>query len=208
MDILGTEEKTGTVPITYEEKIKDKKAKNTMTKRWRKLGLLDGIQPNSKTEKLIIEMYERMTIYILYEYKISKWFTTSIYPMIRLLYTGEKSTGKKINFIVKPEDLIETFSSIRMDEMKAIFERNVPKSVFNRVQPLFNLIEYKHLGKKTVVDLDEKEFILSPEEVSILTALLPNRNKTKFDFEAEILAMINSCCVFVLKETKKTNKNR
>ena len=202
MDILSTKEKTGTTPITYEEKIKDKKTRNAITKRWRNLGLLNGIQPNSKTEKLIIEMYERMAIYLLSEGKIN----TMIFPIIRLLYTGEKCTGKKINFIVKPEELIETLSSITMDIIKPIFEKNVPKSAFNRLQPLFNLIEYKHLNKKTLFVLEENDFILSPEEKSLLTALFPNQSTTQFDFEAEILALVNACCVFVLKEAKRQTK--
>jgi hypothetical protein len=206
MDTFTTEGKEAMKIIPYDEKIKDKTLKNEITKRWRNLGLLDGIQPNSKTEKLIIEMYERMAIYLLSEGKTNICFNTMIFPFIRLLYTGEKCTGKKINFIVKPEELIQTLSSITMDIIKPIFEKNVPKSAFNRLQPLFNLIEYKNLNKKTLLVLEENDLLLSPEEKSLLTALLPNQSMTQFDFEAEILALVNASCVFVLKEAKKQRK--
>lgn len=206
MNTFTTEDKEAMKIIPYDEKIKDKTLKNEITKRWRNLGLLDGIQPNSKTEKLIIEMYERMAIYILSENKINKRVNTMIFPLIRLLYTGEKCTGKKINFIVKPEELIQTLSSITMGIIKPIFEKNVPKSAFNRLQPLFNLIEYKNLNKKTLLVLEENDLLLSPEEKSLLTALLPNQSMTQFDFEAEILALVNASCVFVLKEAKKQRK--
>ena len=40
--------------MTYEEKMKNPKLKNDITFRWRSLGLVKGIKPNSKTEKNVI----------------------------------------------------------------------------------------------------------------------------------------------------------
>lgn len=206
MNIFTPEELKTHLLTTYDEKIKDKKLKNSITKRWRMLGLLEGIQQNSKTEKLIIEMYERMATYLITENKTNDWFNAIIFPLIRLLYTGEKSTGKKINFIVMPEVLYETLSNLTLEATKPIFENNVPKSVYNRKSPLFNLIEYKRINKKSIIDITESDFILTTEETCLLTSLFPSKNKTQFDFEAEVFALVNSCVVFLLKNVQKNKE--
>lgn len=189
--------------IPYDEKIKDTKTKNLITKRWRELGLVDGIPQNSKTEKLVIEGYERIAIYLIGNAKRSHFLETVLFPLTRLIYTGEKITGKKLYSVVMPEELFTILDNLTLETMKPIIEKHAPKSVSNRIEPLFRLFKYKQINDKKISEINYDDLKLSNDEICLLTALFPTKNKSVFDIEAEIVALLCSCVVFIIKESRK-----
>ena len=193
--------------ISYEEKMKNPKLKNDITYRWRRLGLVQGIKPNSKTEKNVIEGFECMALYLLTHNKVwTDAFEVEIFPFIRLIYTGEKLTGKKLNSTVKTEKLIEMLSTTTFRDVIETVNRHIPKSMTKYNNTFLRLIEYKNFADKPITLISHDDFYLTDDEKNLLTALFPNTYNTSFDFQAEITYFIPSYIVFKSNEENKKNK--
>lgn len=194
--------------MTYEEKMKNSKIKNYITYRWRSLGLVQGIKPNSKTEKNVIEGFECMALYLLTN-KDKNWsdvFETIIFPIIRLIYTGEKLTGKKLYSVVETEKLFDMLNTVTFRDVIETVNKYIPKSMTKYNDILLRLVEYKKFADKPITQINRHYFTLTNDELKLLTALFPTEHKTNFDFEAEITYFIPSYIVFKINEENKNNK--
>lgn len=194
--------------MTYEEKMKNPKIKNDITYRWRSLGLVQGIKPNSKTEKNVIEGFECMALYLLTNQN-KNWsdvFEIIIFPTIRLIYTGEKLTGKKLYSVVETEKLFDMLNTVTFRDVIETVNKYIPKSMTKYNDILLRLVEYKKFADKPITQINRHYFTLTNDELNLLTALFPNEYGTNFDFEAEITYFIPSYIVFKINEENKNNK--
>ncbi len=208
-DIRKNETNLGKVlSISYEEKMKNSKLKKDITYRWRRLGLVQGIKPNSKTEKNVIEGFECMALYLLTNQN-KNWsdvFEIIIFPIIRLIYTGEKLTGKKLYSVVETEKLFNILNTVTFKDMIETVNQHVPKSMTKYNDILLRLVKYKNFENKPIAQINKHDFILTNDELNLLTALFPNENGSNFDFEAEVTYFIPSYIVFKINEENKNNK--
>lgn len=208
-DIRKSETNLGKVlSISYEEKMKNSKLKKDITYRWRRLGLVQGIKPNSKTEKNVIEGFECMALYLLEneDKNFSDFFEIIIFPIIRLIYTGEKLTGKKLYSVVDTEKLFDMLNTVTFKEVIEIVNKHIPKSMSKYSDIFLRLVEYKNFENKPIAQINKHDFILTNDELNLLTALFPNEHNTNFDFEAEFAYFIPSYIVFKINEENKNNK--
>jgi hypothetical protein len=208
-DIRKSETNLGKVlPISYEEKMKNSKLKKDIMYRWRRLGLVQGIKPNSKTEKNVIEGFECMALYLLSN-KDKNWsdvFEIIIFPIIRLIYTGEKLTGKKLYSVVDTEKLFDMLNTVTFKDIIETVNQHVPKSMTIYNDILLRLVKYKNFANKPITQINKHDFVLTNDELKLLTVLFPNEHGTNFDFEAEITYFIPSYIVFKINEENKKNK--
>lgn len=208
-DIRKSETNLGKVlSISYEEKMKNSKLKKDIMYRWRRLGLVQGIKPNSKTEKNVIEGFECMALYLLTNQN-KNWsdvFEIIIFPIIRLIYTGEKLTGKKLYSVVKTEKLFDMLNTVTFRDVIETVNKYIPKSMTKYNDILLRLVEYKNFANKPITQINNHDFVLTNDELKLLTALFPNEHRTNFDFEAEITYFIPSYIVFKINEENKKNK--
>lgn len=193
---------------SYDEAIKIPKLKNAITARWRKLGLVEGLPLNSKKEKLVIEGFERMARYLIHEKanEASGIFQTIIFPLTRLIYTGEKLTGKRLHSIIMPEDLYSCLDRMTFETMEDLVKENAPKLIYDHLKPMFRLMEYKHLSKKTLTTISESDMFLNDDEINLLTILFCKNKNKAFDFVAEITCIICSCVVYHFNTIRKQTK--
>jgi hypothetical protein len=206
-DIKETKTGLGEVlSLSYEEKMKNPKLKNDITYRWRRLGLVQGIKPNSKTEKNVIEGFECMALYLLKLKNWSDFFELIIFPIIRLIYTGEKLTGKKLYSVVDTEKLFNMLNTVTFKDVIEMVNSHVPKSMTKYSEILLRLVEYKKFVNKPITQINKDDFVLTDDEKNLLTALFPNEHGTGFDFEAEITYFIPSYIVFKINEENRNNK--
>ena len=194
--------------ISYEERMKNPKIKNDVTYRWRRLGLVQGIKPNSKTEKNVIEGFECMALCLLEnkDKNFSDFFGIIIFPIIRLIYTGEKLTGKKLYSVVDTEKLFDMLNTVTFRDVIETVNKYIPKSMTKYNDILLRLVEYKNFANKPITQINEYDFVLTNDELNLLTFLFPNEHKKDFDFEAEITYFIPSYIVFKINEENKKNK--
>lgn len=188
------------VLTSYEEKVKDKKTKNDILNRWRNIGLLDGLKKYSKTEENVAEGFERMSIFLLNNETVdeNEFFNTVIFPIIRLIYTGEKSTGQRLKKVLPAEKLYDILNTTTFGEMFQTINNNTPKSKQEKNKILYRLLKYKGLDNKTTTTTNEFDCVFSPNEENILTALFCDAGQ-KFDLMATIVSLVSSYIVFKVK---------
>lgn len=184
----------------YEEKVKDKKTKNDILNRWRSIGLLDGLKKYSKTEENVAEGFERMTIFLLSGQTVveNSFFNTVIFPIIRLIYTGEKTTGKKLKNVLSAENLYDILNTTTFGEMFQTISNNTPKTKQEKNKMLYRLLKYKGLADKTMTTINDSDCVFSTNEEKILTALFCDTEQ-KFDLMATIVSLVSSYIVFKVK---------
>ena len=187
---------------SYEEKVKDKKTKNDILNRWRNIGLLDGLKKYSKTEENVAEGFERMSIFLLNNETVveNEFFNTVIFPIIRLIYTGEKSTGQRLKIVLPAEKLYDILNTTTFGGMFQTINNNTPKSKQEKNKILYRLLKYKGLDDKTTTTTNECDCVFSPytNEENILTALFCDAGQ-KFDLMATIVSLVSSYIVFKVK---------
>lgn len=185
--------------LSYEEQIKSPDMKRKITERWRQIGLLEGIQPNSKKEKMIIEEYERMAIFLVNNKNTNnetEWFDGVVFVLIRLLFTGEKVTGKRLHRTIKGDKLYNVFNTMTVGDATGIIKNNTPKSFWNRIDIISNLAKYRNIYSKAITLITGDDFNLSLSEINLMTVLFPSKNNVVFDFESEIVSMLSAAAVF------------
>jgi len=211
---------SNTETLTYDEAVKDPQTRRMITERWRTLGLTAGIPLNSKTEKTVIEGYERMTRYFIHEVKPDEYtqhFPTVIYPIIRFIYaSGEKLTGKRVHNPIPTEELFRLLKTTKLSDMEDLIKENTPKNTYTRIQPLFRLNKFKGISDKTITQLEYEDYNLTDDEYHLLGALFredsPVGNSILrptdpwFDYEAENLKLVTAYLVFKINKDAKEKK--
>ncbi len=107
-----------------------------------------------------------------------------------------------------PEDLYSCLDKMTFESMEDLVKENTPKAVYEHLKPIFRLIEYKYLSKKTLTTITDGDMALSDDEINLLTTLFYKDKgmKTPFDFEAEITCISCSCAVYCLNKMRKKEK--
>lgn len=203
-EIVSKQDIEKMMSMSYEETVKDRKMRNDITMRWRKLGLLVGIAPNSKVEKNIVEGFERTTIELLkpenakYNEYSGGHLPIYIYPITRVIYSGERTTNKRLHNVHMPEEIFHIIETTTTDDMFALFEEKLPKREVNNIQILKNLLRYKKINNIPISQIDLNKKIMTEEEENLIhNVMFPSAERKNFDLEAEITSML--CTYIVLK---------
>jgi hypothetical protein len=196
--------------ISYEEAMEHPKLRKDITNRWRVLGLTNGLAPNSKTEKMVIEGYERMAIYLLsdpeYRNNVNTWLEGFVFPLTRILYTGEKITGKRLHSIVKADVLYKLLNETTVGEIENVIKDNTPKSYYEkRGKFIFRLMEHEGMTNKCFTEITEDDFKLSEEKKKLLTALFED-NIRHLDFECELMVVLSFFLVHTINKKRKNSE--
>lgn len=189
----------GYVELDYDEAIKQNpKYKKDVVNRWRKLGLVEGIKPNSVTEKRLCESYERMTAYLINEHKEENGgFETVVFPIIRRILTSN-GTGGHISRVVMPKEIIKVLETCTTQEMHDTIKNLIPKAKYeNNVKLIFRFLSYKGLADKCLFTIFRLDNGLSTKEERDLLAALAGRSF--IDLEAEVVYYISTFLIQKLK---------
>ena len=182
-----------------DEKMKDKAYRKTVVDRWRAIGVLDGVKPNSVVEKRISESFERMACYLLSKERADfGGVSVTIFPIIRIVLTTVGANGH-LTRVVFPDEIFRILETSTLAEMETVLKSVVPKSRYeNTVKLVCRFLGWKGYYDKSLFELLKDIYdIASPSECEMLAALAGSRGRMSID--AEISVMVSAFLVCKLK---------
>lgn len=186
----------------------DKIAEESAINRWRALGLLEGLRPNSEIEKRVATNYEKMAKYLTsdkYVQSENDVFETVIFPILRRIERCESKYNKTIKRVVEPEEVIDVFKNNTFADVEEVIKRIIPKKRYeSKTKYFFNVIKYKGLYDKNIFD-----FLYNYDDICSDHPILTDEEKKFFcgifelngiDMLAELTAMFCDLLVDRLKD--------
>lgn len=185
----------------------DKIAEESAINRWRALGLLEGLRPNSEIEKRVATNFERMAKYLVSDKYIqseTSTFETVIFPILRRIEKCESKYNKTIKRSVEAEEVIDVLKNNTFKDVEDVIKTVIPKKRYeSKTKYLFNVIKYKGLYDQSVFD-----FLYNYDDICSDHSILSDEEKKFFcgifelngiDMLAELTAMFCDLLVDRLK---------
>lgn len=121
-----------------------------VVERWRSLGFLNGLKEGGVIERRCALSYQKLTDYLSDDNTpyVGKYLEVWLYAFLRQLLT----TKNRVNHIIEPKSILEALDTLTVDDVvKSLYENN-----YKVKRQLINLLEYKKLGEKKIVDVLKK----------------------------------------------------
>ena len=185
----------------------DKIAEESAINRWRALGLLEGLRPNSEIEKRVATNFERMAKYLTSDKYIqseTSTFETVIFPILRRIEKCESKYNKTIKRSVEAEEVIGVLKNNTFKDVEDVIKTVIPKKRYeSKTKYLFNVIKYKGLYDQSIFDflynyndIHNDKSILTDEEKKFFCGIFELNG---IDMLAELTAMFCDLLVDRLK---------